>query len=99
MSGPGLRVTFRTGLGGGVLAIGPSSSKSLGSPKIRSLASWYFFLHSTGVWGTGEGETEEIFKGVVIGVGCPSILIGAWMIVGGSGPTVAEVDDLENHGL
>lgn len=37
-----------------------------------------------------------MFERVVVGVGRLSILIGAWMIVGGGGgTTVAEVDDLE----
>ena len=65
-------------------------------PKDTFLASWYFAIRSTGVLGTGEGETEEVFKGVVVGVCCSSTLTGAWIIVGGGGgTTVAEVDDLE----
>jgi len=97
VSGPvGLRITFGTGLGGGVFVFGLSCSESFDSPNIRSLASWYFASRSARVWGTGEGEAEEAFEGVVVGVCRLSILIGAWMIVGGGGATtVAEVDDLE----
>ena len=63
---------------------------------MRSLASWYLASRSARVWGTGEGEAEEVFERVVVGVGRLSILIGACMIVGGGGgTTVAEVDDLE----
>ena len=93
MSGPAeLRIEFGKGLGGGVLVVGPSSSESLGSPKTRSLASYYFATRSTGVSGTGEEEAE----GVVVGVGCSSILIGAWVAVGrGGGMTVAEIGNLE----
>lgn len=84
------------GLGGGVLAFGLSCSEGLDCPKIRSLASWYFASRSARVCGTGEGEAEEVFEGVVVGVGRLSILIGAWMIVGGGGEiAAAEVDDLE----
>lgn len=97
VSGPtGLRVTFGTALGSGVLVFGLSCSEGLDDPKIRSLASWYFASRSAKVWGTGEGEVEEVFEGVVVGVGRLSILIGAWRAVGGGGETtVAEVDDLE----
>ena len=97
VTGPtGSRIAFGTGLGGGVLVFGPSCSEGLGDPKIRSLASWYFASRSARVCGTGEGEAEEVFEGVVVGVGRLSILIGAWMTVGGGGEaTVAEVDDLE----
>lgn len=92
----GLRIIFRTGLGGGVLVFGPSCSEGLNDPKIRSLASWYFASRSARVWGTGEGEAEDVFEGVVVDVGRLSILSGAWMTVGGGGEmTVAEVDDLE----
>lgn len=96
VTGPiGSRITFGAGLGGGVLVLGPSCSKGLDDPKIRSLASWYFASRSARVCGTGEGEAEEVFEGVV-GVGRLSILIGAWMTIGGGGETtVAEVDDLE----
>ena len=97
MSGPaGLRITFGAGLGGDVLVSGLSCSKGLGCPKIRSLASWYFASRWARVWGIGEGEIEEVFEGVVVGVGRLSILIGVWMAVDGGGETtVAEVDDLE----
>ena len=75
---------------------GLSWSGGIDDPKIRSLASWYFASRSAKVWGTGEGEAEEVFEGVVVDVGRLSILIGAWMIVGGGGETIAvEVDDLE----
>jgi hypothetical protein len=78
------------------LVFGSSSSGGLDCPKIRPLASWYFASRSAKVWGTGEGEAEEVLEGVVVGVGRLSILIGAWMTVGGGGETtVAEVDDLE----
>lgn len=78
------------------MVCGSSCSEGLGVPKILSLASWYFASRSTRVWGTGEREAEEVFGGVVAGVGRFSILIGAWMIAGGGGETtVAEVDDLE----
>jgi len=97
VSGPaGLRITFEMGLGGGVLVFGLSCSGGLDDPKIRSLASWYFASRSARVRGVGEGEAEEVSEGVVVGIGRLSILIGAWMIVGGGGEmTVAEVDDLE----
>lgn len=75
---------------------GPSCSEGLGDPKIRSLASWYFASRSARVLGVGEGEAEELFVGVVVGVGRLRIFIGAWMIVGGGGvTTVVEVDNLE----
>jgi len=91
----GLRTTFGTGLGG-VLVFGSSCSDGLAGPKIRSLASWYFASRSARVCGVGEGEAEEVFEGVVIGVCRLSILIGVWMIVGGGGETtVVEVDNLE----
>ena len=98
MSGPaGLRITFGgTALGGGVFVFESACSEGLGSPKIRSLASWYFASRSASVWGIGEGEAEEVFGGVAVGVCRLSILIGVWMIVGGGGGmTVADVDDLE----
>ena len=100
MYGPAvLRITFRTGLGGGVLAVGLSWSESAGGTKTRSPASWYFASHSVRVWGTGGGDPEEVFKGVVVEVGRLSILISAWMIVGGGGgTTVGEVDDLQITG-
>ena len=63
---------------------------------MRSLASWYFASRSASVWGTGEGEAEEVFGGVVVGVGRLSILIGAWMMAGGGGEaTIVDVEDLE----
>jgi len=78
------------------LVFGPSCSEGLNDPKIRSLASWYFASRSARVWGTGEGEAEDVFEGVVVDVGRLSILSGARMTVGGGGEmTVAEVDDLE----
>lgn len=92
----GLRIAFGTGLGGGVLVSGLSCPDISDNPKIRSLASWYFVSRSARVWGTGEGEAEEVFEGVVVGVGRLRILSGAWMTVcGGGETTVAEVDDLE----
>jgi hypothetical protein len=79
-----------------MLVFGPSCSKGLDGPKIRSLASWYFASRWARVCGTGEGEAEEVFEGVVVGVGRLSILIGAWISVGGGGETTAaEVDDLD----
>jgi len=97
VSGPaGLRITFGAGLGDGVSAFGPSCSEVLDNPKIRSLASWYFASRSARVWGIGEGDAEEVFEGVVVGVGRLSILSGAWMTVGGGGETtVAEVDGFD----
>jgi len=56
----------------------------------------YVASRSARVWGTGEGEAEGVFEGVVVGVDRLRILIGARMIVGGGGgTTVGEVDDLE----
>lgn len=98
MSGPaGVRITFETGLGAGV---GDFKSSCLegsdGPPNIRSLASWYLASRSARVCGSGEGGAEEVFEGVVVGVGRFNILIGAWITaVGGGETTVAEVDDLE----
>ena len=78
------------------MVFGPSCSEGLGDPKIRSLASWYFASRSARVWEVGEGEVEEVFEGVVVGVCRLRILIGAWMIVGGGGETtVVEADSLE----
>ena len=56
---------FGTGLGGGVLAVGLSWSESPRSREIHSLASWHFASRIVGAWGTGEGEAEEVFEGVV----------------------------------
>jgi hypothetical protein len=97
VSGPvGLRTTFETGLGGDILVFGPSCSEGLDGPKIRSLASWYFASRWARVCGTGEGEADEVLEGVVVDVGRLSILIGAWISVGGGGETnAAEVDDLD----
>ena len=50
---------------------------SVSDPNIRSLVSWYFASRSAGVWGTGEGEAEEVLGEVVVGVGRLGILIGA----------------------
>jgi hypothetical protein len=84
------------GLGGGVLVFGSPCSVGLEDPKIRSLASWYFASRSARVWGTGEGEAEEVFGGVVVDVGRLRILIGVWMsVIGGGETAVAEVADLE----
>ena len=45
------------------------------------------------------GKRKKCLR-VVVGVGCSSTLVGAWMIVGrgGGGTTVAEADDLETTG-
>jgi hypothetical protein len=77
-----------------MLVLGPSCSEGLDGPKIRSLASWYFASRLVRVCGTGEGEAEE---GAVADI-CrlSTILIRAWMSVGGGGgTTAAEVDDLD----
>lgn len=73
------------------MVCGSSCSEGLGVPKILSLASWYFASRSARLWGTGEGEAEEVFWGVVVCAGRLSILIGVCMIAGGGGEmTVAE---------
>lgn len=84
--------------GGGVGVFGLSCSEGLDAdPNIRSLASWYFASRSARVCcETNEGEAEEVFERVAVGIGRLRILIGAWMTaVGGGEMTVAEVDGLE----